>query len=133
MNLVFVSNHVNLKAEMEEVFREIPDLEYSLVDGETFLQVKEPENYDVVVFDGPTWQRLFSFYRFFGLNEFLETIPVMFCSKSKSSPTYKGRLGKKDVHVAVPVSPDMFQKFLDDYKLNRDLMENLARASMMVH
>ena len=132
MNLIFISDNENVNSEADAVFREIPDLEYTIASGEEVLENRNLEIYDIIAVNGPTWQRHFSIFRYFGLMDVLDRVPVLFLSKAKRSQTHKGRLGKKDVVANLPLSADTLQKFLDDYRLNKDLMENLARASMMV-
>ncbi len=132
MNLVFACDLAIISAEFEAVLREIPDLEYTILSGEEILSSCDLESYDAIAFEVSTWQRHFSFYKYFNLMEILDRVPIMCIAKNKKLTVSKGRLGKKDVMVSLPIQADMLQKFLDDYKLNKDLMENLARASMMV-
>ena len=132
MNLLFACDFARVSEELEAVLKDIPDLDFTIVNGEEVLTNRDLETYDAIAFEVTTWQRHYSFYKYFGLGELLERIPLLCVVKNKKLSVPKGRLGKKDVMVNLPIQADMLQKFLDDYKLNKDLMENLARASMMV-
>ena len=135
MKILLVSESTSLRHEIQNLIRELQKSgqNHELIEkvGSDLLGDLKLEDYDAILFERRVWQRYCSIYRYFLGPHTFDRSSLIFIHRAKRGDTPKSRIGRKDVHLVAPSTPDVFARTLEESRILRDQIENASRFAQV--
>lgn len=130
MKFVLLCNDRFMNPDVESVLRSVPDnSEIVRLNGDFLAEGGTLPECDAFIAERKTWQRFYSLFRYLGIIDEIERLPLISLVDSRKTAALKGKLGKSTTRLQIPTSRESFSALIDDVMNGGDKVE-LMRTSI---